>query len=461
MLVSESAFYREEFKTMSGDFREDDVRGTYRFLGHKGWTMLRRIHPSKPYVKTKFVNNEEDFVEFCKNYSGRWEVYVGINDRPEGKGKGQDITSWNAIIIDLDPVRLSGTPSTNEQMKHACQKGKEICKWMEERGFIKPVMNFSGNGVHLYCAVPPLTLTDELRSVLPDKIESFLKEIQGQFEDETLKVDTSLHDLARVIRVVGTANVKSGCKRISRNICGDFVRKEDKPLQNYILSLTKPMTKTLKDIEELKEYLLQKTNLSKIADKLLRKEGGNYCCPFHPDSVSNPNLSIYEHEGKDYFRCFRSGCEAHGDAISLVRQVKRLGYMEALEYLARELGFTIPKELYPSYIRSKARNNADWIRKNLDKDLRKSFSMSVEPVIFLLLQLEKDLLKQTLAEPIIYRAEPAFYASAKHLSKSTSRSSRTIANALKRARYLHLIEKVPYKLLPVETWFRASYYIIP
>jgi DNA primase len=59
-------------------------------------------------------------------------------------------------------------------------------------------------------------------------------------------------------------------------------------------------------------------------------------CPFHQEK----SASFHVDDRKGYYYCF--GCHAKGDAISFVRETENLGFMEAIELLAREVGLAMP-----------------------------------------------------------------------------------------------------------------------
>jgi DNA primase len=71
----------------------------------------------------------------------------------------------------------------------------------------------------------------------------------------------------------------------------------------------------------------------------LRRQGQRHVglCPFH--SEKSPSFGVSR--GKDFFYCF--GCHATGDAITFVRHVEGLGFMEAVEKLAERSGIEIPR----------------------------------------------------------------------------------------------------------------------
>ncbi|NSX54030.1 DNA primase [Parasulfitobacter algicola] len=60
-------------------------------------------------------------------------------------------------------------------------------------------------------------------------------------------------------------------------------------------------------------------------------------CPFHQEKTA----SFHVDDRKGFYYCF--GCHAKGDAISFVRETENVGFMEAIEILARETGMPMPE----------------------------------------------------------------------------------------------------------------------
>ncbi|MGA9254790.1 MAG: DNA primase [Roseobacter sp.] len=60
-------------------------------------------------------------------------------------------------------------------------------------------------------------------------------------------------------------------------------------------------------------------------------------CPFHQEK----SASFHVDDRKGFYYCF--GCHAKGDAISFVRETENVGFMEAVEILAREAGMPMPE----------------------------------------------------------------------------------------------------------------------
>jgi len=72
----------------------------------------------------------------------------------------------------------------------------------------------------------------------------------------------------------------------------------------------------------------------------LKKAGREYkaCCPFH--SEKTPSFTVSP--TKQFYHCF--GCGAHGTALGFVMDHDHLGFVEAVEELARQAGVEVPRE---------------------------------------------------------------------------------------------------------------------
>ncbi len=70
----------------------------------------------------------------------------------------------------------------------------------------------------------------------------------------------------------------------------------------------------------------------------LKKAGANFvaCCPFHNEK--SPSFTVSQ--SKQFYHCF--GCGAHGTAIGFVMEHGGLGFVDAVEELARSAGVTVP-----------------------------------------------------------------------------------------------------------------------
>ncbi|HBV78744.1 MAG TPA: DNA primase [Alphaproteobacteria bacterium] len=92
---------------------------------------------------------------------------------------------------------------------------------------------------------------------------------------------------------------------------------------------------------EFIEDLRQRVPLSDVVGRRVklipkgRRHSG--LCPFHAEKT--PSFSVVDDDG--FYHCF--GCGVHGDAISFLREMDGLEFMEAVERLAEMAGLAVPR----------------------------------------------------------------------------------------------------------------------
>jgi len=94
------------------------------------------------------------------------------------------------------------------------------------------------------------------------------------------------------------------------------------------------------------DALLARADLPEVAQRLgleLHRSGAGYVtlCPFHPDT--KPSLRMFPSNGTSHqhFHCF--ACNAHGDAIALVKQVRGDKFQDAVRWLAAAFGVVLTR----------------------------------------------------------------------------------------------------------------------
>lgn len=107
--------------------------------------------------------------------------------------------------------------------------------------------------------------------------------------------------------------------------------------------------------ESFVQELLSRVDIVDVVERYitLKKAGANYqaCCPFH--SEKTPSFTVSP--SKQFYHCF--GCGAHGSAIGFVMQYAGLGFVEAVEDLASQLGMPVPREM-DTQMRARAQEKA-------------------------------------------------------------------------------------------------------
>ncbi|MBW2672038.1 MAG: hypothetical protein JRD89_01315 [Deltaproteobacteria bacterium] len=216
-------------------FNEEDARRFYRWLGHRPgeYTEIRIIGwpPPAPVIR-RWVQNEDDFIAICREWSGRRQVYAGVNPRKREGGSEEDVARVAAIPFDVDSDHPKNQPATDEELATARTRMIELVSWMRMQGYAAPFVAMSGNGYHVIQKVD-IPVTDDL----PGKLEAYFREAPTEGMD-------SIFDLPRIIKVPGTMSVKGKPS-------------EDRPHRlSYIVSegTPQPDARLMEHIRNLKPY---------------------------------------------------------------------------------------------------------------------------------------------------------------------------------------------------------------
>lgn len=94
--------------------------------------------------------------------------------------------------------------------------------------------------------------------------------------------------------------------------------------------------------EWLLEQIRQRIDLVELVSEVvsLKRVGKNYAglCPFHTEDTP----SFFVHPERGIFKCF--GCGKGGNAITFVMEYYRMGFPEAVRFLAERAGISLPAE---------------------------------------------------------------------------------------------------------------------
>ena len=127
-------------------------------------TEVRILGKSKATYSGYFTDCETMLSEIRRN-DGAGGIYATINSindacagreqsnriikAPKATTSDNEIDKRKLILIDFDPERPSDTNATDEEIKLAEAKMKEVYRFLRDQGFSAPVVAFSGNGFHL------------------------------------------------------------------------------------------------------------------------------------------------------------------------------------------------------------------------------------------------------------------------------------------------------------------------
>jgi hypothetical protein len=151
-------------------------------------------------------------------YDGKANIYVTINPvdpallaRAANRikravretSRDKDVVKRSWFLVDVDAVRPSGISATDEEVAATLATTHEIVTHLEVAGFRKPIVSMSGNGHQLLYPV-------DLENDGPSKelVEGILSHLAERFDSDSVKVDTSVANAARLSVVTGTFKVK-------------------------------------------------------------------------------------------------------------------------------------------------------------------------------------------------------------------------------------------------------------
>lgn len=149
----------------------------------KGWSaggVYITINPVKPDCLARRANRTDEL--------------------PKGESGGNsDILCRRFLMIDLDPVRISGVSSTDAEKEAAADVADSVHLHLGGLGFMPPIAIDSGNGVHLLYRIdlPNDHESDAL-------VKGVLLYVSSRFTSSTVSIDTQVYNAARMTKVPGT-----------------------------------------------------------------------------------------------------------------------------------------------------------------------------------------------------------------------------------------------------------------
>lgn len=125
--------------------------------------------------------------------------------KPRGRGAtDKDVLCRVWLPIDVDPIRPADCPSTDAEHEAVLARAADIRDWLcEKHAWPWPVEIDSGNGAHLMYRID-LPNDPESKSL----IRNVLARLSERFSDSVCKVDTSVYNASRIMRLPGTRNRK-------------------------------------------------------------------------------------------------------------------------------------------------------------------------------------------------------------------------------------------------------------
>jgi len=193
-----------------------------RLSERKQVTELRALEAttaSDRYPRTWFgyFDDAEALADAVARFKTAKGIYIVLNpvnpdllaracNRIKKAGKGDatqdgDIISRRWLPIDVDVVRPAGISSTDAEHLAAVTRLSEVHQYLRGLGWPDPIVADSGNGAHLLYRI-------DLPRDDGGLVQRTLHALAARFDDAAVKVDTSVHNPARIWKLYGTLACK-------------------------------------------------------------------------------------------------------------------------------------------------------------------------------------------------------------------------------------------------------------
>jgi P4 family phage/plasmid primase-like protien len=281
--------------------------------------------------KVEFVQGAEDFIKVCREWSGQYHVYAGLNPRKRRGGTNEDIARRTAILIDID--RHHGDEgATEEELKDAENDALKVVNYLKQNGHPEPYVDMSGNGYHI---IPIIDLPVDATTT--DRIKEFYKTLPAE-------TDPGNADLARLCKVTGTMSLR-GTPRLSFLVSpGEW--EADKALEAYLTSEAKKLDGSASaTTPEAKTE--RRTSSLKPCFKRFAEEGGKLSDVGSEDNLLRLALVVEAHS-KGYSR---------DQIIDLFRNAEDFNLKITTDKVNRQLGDIAVKGIKPWSCRAIHKHN--------------------------------------------------------------------------------------------------------
>lgn len=181
-------------------FKRKDELFEIRILGDRTWSgyfydIETAIKALEPFDNANIYYSINEVKKACASRD-QFNCFRQVKGTATSK---QDIEHRWWLPIDVDCERPSGVSSTDEEKAKAHKKAQDVFRFLRENGFAKPFVCDSSSGYHI---LYPIDMDNDQAS--EDAIKAFLEILSNNFTDESVKIDTVLHDANRILRLPGT-----------------------------------------------------------------------------------------------------------------------------------------------------------------------------------------------------------------------------------------------------------------
>lgn len=111
-----------------------------------------------------------------------------------------NISHRELVLVDIDRTSGEKVPANDSELEAANQLADEVTAYLEQLEWPDPIRVMSGNGHHLYYVLPEFKNSEESKEFT----QTLLLNLSEKFDNEIVKIDTSVFNASRITKVVGT-----------------------------------------------------------------------------------------------------------------------------------------------------------------------------------------------------------------------------------------------------------------
>ena len=315
----------QEIRRWHSVFKRDNELFEIRILGDRTWSgyfydIETAIEALKPFDNANIYYSINEVKKACASRD-QFNCFRQVRGTATSK---QDIEHRWWLPIDIDCERPSGVSSTNEEKAKAHKKAQDVFVFLRNNGFSTPVVCDSSSGYHI---LYPIDMENTQES--EDCIKEFLEILSNNFTDESVKIDTVLHDPNRILRLSGTFGRKgrSSDERPHRlakilSVPSEIVRMKVEQIQafneKYRIKVELPQRRQFNGNMNHEEFnlreFIQKYGIEVSKEVPLSGGGTKYVlaeCPFDSQHKS-PDSALFElPNGAVAFKCYHNSCSKY------------------------------------------------------------------------------------------------------------------------------------------------------
>ncbi len=121
-----------------------------------------------------------------------------IRKTPKGEStQDTNITGRKWLLVDVDSQRASGISASQAELDAGLERARDVFSWLKSEGWPDPIAAQSGNGAHLLYRI-------DLPADDGGIVQNCLLALADRFDDDAVKIDTSVYNPARIWKLYGT-----------------------------------------------------------------------------------------------------------------------------------------------------------------------------------------------------------------------------------------------------------------